>query len=331
MLFIFPMLEARKQANYTIFSDQVMRTTSYYAQKNSIELYQFFSDSDEEYAVSFLIGIPILILLISTIYTVRKVDKKYKDIYIIFLLFSFISAYMSTKYFPWKYMPNIFCKLQFPWRMMGFFNFFTAFICGINLYILLKLIKRQWARLALIVITMLLSIIYTLSLLAQYKTEDENIDEKYENIVLNLSQMSHLSVNRDYLPMNAIVLQHTYMVERENITYILEGQANIKNEEKDKLNLNMEIEDASKDTILELPYLFYPGYQAIIIENDNKTKIKTFESENGFVAIKLPKDIEKCKLEVKFETTTITKLSHIGSLISALLFAIYIYSENKEK
>ena len=49
-----------------------------------------------------------------------------------------VSIFMISKLFPWKIVPDILAKLQYPWRMIGYFNLFSSFICGINLYLLVK-------------------------------------------------------------------------------------------------------------------------------------------------------------------------------------------------
>ena len=328
MLFYLPMMEAKMHADYAIFSDELMKTTSSYSQEKTLDISEFFFDKGEEYDSIYIIGIPIALLLVFTIYTVRKIDKKYKSIYMVFVLFTIIAAFMCTKYFPWKYMPNFLCKLQYPWRMMGYFNFFTAFICGINIYILISLIKNRELKYVLVIITIILLIIYTLSILSQFKSDDMEKDTKYEEFVLKRN-ISYMNVNRDYLPIKALSVLDTYLEKRENKTYILNGNANIVSEEKENLVLNLEISDANEGTVLEFPYIYYPGYEVKLIEKDNEIKIKTFESENGFVAMQLPKNIEKCKIEVKFEPTIITKVSYIGSAIAIIAFVIYIHSENK--
>jgi len=184
MFFLLPMLEAKQEAEYSIFIDSIMRTTNDFAYMNSLELFEFFKDVGEKNATTYIIGIPTLVLLLLSFYTIRKVDIKYKDIYIIFTLFSFIALYMTTKYFPWQIMPDFMCKLQYPWRLIGFFNFFSSLICGINLYIIIKeFIKKDWLKVIILLIILSLSICYTIPILNQFKTADEKLDEGYERFI----------------------------------------------------------------------------------------------------------------------------------------------------
>lgn len=332
MLFYIPMLEAKMQADYTIFDNDLMRTTNWYAADNAIEISEFFVDIGKEDGTTYIIGIPILILLLTSVYAYKKVDTKYKKIYIVFMLFSLISLHMSSKYFPWRILPNVFCKLQYPWRMMGFFDFFASLICGINLYILLKtFIKKDILKFIITLILVIISIIYTIGIVSQYKAEDPTADEEYEQYILNNPKINHMRVNRDYVPEKAIFLQDTYMHTRISNTLVLEGNAIITSNQKEKLTVDIDVQEATKDTILEFAYLYYPGYTATITQEDKIITLKTIESDNGYVAIKLPEDISNAHIKVSFEPTVLTKLSYTVSILSAIVFAIYIVIENKEK
>lgn len=330
MMFYLPMLEAKHHANYAIFDDALMRTTNWFTQDNALELSEFFVDIGEKDATTYIIGIPILILFIATIYTYRKIDEKYKKIYLVFLIFSFISLHMSTKYFPWKIMPSLFCKLQYPWRMMGFFDFFVSLICSVNLYILLKtFVKKDVIKFVIVSILLVISLVYSLQIVNQFRSKNLKNDEIYENIVLEDTKLNHMKVNRDYVPVKAVLQQDTYMQTRISNTLVLEGNAEILDHQKEKLTVKMKIKEATKDTVLEFAYLYYPGYTVTIKEGDNITKLEAIESVNGYVAIKLPKDLEDAQIEVNYEPTIITKLSYVVSIISIIIFTIYIIVEKR--
>ena len=53
-------------------------------------------------------------------------------------------------------------------------------------------------------------------------------------------------------------------MQRKDTTYILEGSANIINENKVNLTDNIEIENITKGTTLEFPYYYYVGYKVTI-------------------------------------------------------------------
>lgn len=331
-MFWAPMLEAQSQAEYSILHNTIMKTNNEFVSENTIEIYQLFTDKEEINGTTFLIGIPIILLLISTIYTYRKIDKKYKDIYIIFSMFSVICLYMSTNFFPWRIVPNIFCKLQYPWRMVGFFVFFSTFICGTNLYILLKnLIKKDMIRLITFVILLVITIVYSISIILQYQTKDYNLDIKYETEILENKKISHMKVNRDYLPVKALLLQRTYMMEKNEKTDILKGQAEIINEEKQNLKTNINIKNIQKGTIIEFSYIFYPGYEILLNSNNEIKTLKPIESEHGYLSCEISEELEEANIIVEYKGTLITKYSYIISFISTILFIAYIFYKNKKE
>ncbi len=328
IMFWYPMIEAKSDTQYAVFDNCIMNTNCDFAQENSLELSEFFKYVRGENATTYIIGIPVVILLIFSFYAIRKIDTKYKDLYVIFVLLAFISIYMTTKYFPWKFMPNLICKLQFPWRMMGFFNFFTSFICAINLYIIInKFTKKNSLKAIVVLILIIISIGNTLPLVNQYKSTDETKDEEYEKSILNNTKISFEKINKDYLPVRSFHYQN----KKQNKTDVLYGMAQVLNEVKDKLTTNIDITNATKDTILEFPYLYYPGYKVTIIMQDRVEEIKPIESEHGYLAIKLPNNIEKGQLKVEYKGTIITKVSYLISLISIIIFIGYIIKEKNKK
>ncbi len=332
ILFWFPLLEATKACDYAIMDDSIIATNGQYASSHTISLSQLFKDKGEENGTTFLIGIPTIALLILTIFVYKKIDNSYKEIYLINLIFALISIFMASRFFPWKIMPGILCKLQYPWRMMGFFNFFTSFICGVNLYIILRqLIKRDNIRLIVSIIFVVLSVIYSNKIMSSFYATDTNLDNTYETAILKNKKISHMSINRDYMPVRAINLQNSYVMQRKDTTYILEGSANIINENKVNLTDNIEIENITKDTTLEFPYYYYVGYKVTIEMSDGSVKdIKPIESKNGYLSCVIDENIDRAIIKVEYVGTTITYVSYIISLISLIGFIIYVRYEVKK-
>lgn len=329
--FTVPMLEFEGQAHYSIFEPKVMKTSGEYTQTKTIELWQFLKDKVEPNGVSFLVGIPSLIMLCITILAYRYIDKKYKDFYLINLILGIFCIFMCTEYFPWLYMPQILNNIQYPWRMIGFAIFFFAPVFAMNVYYLLACIKKEKTRNAMYVLVILILGVFTALRLSIYESTGEGKDERYESLIKENPVISHFSVNRDYLPFKAIRKQSTYLQERQDRVYVLKGSANISNEEKNGLNLKFDVE-GSKDTILELPYFFYPGYTVILKENDQITTLQTTESDSGFVQVILPKDIDEGTITVDYTGTTLEKEAYIVSAIAFIGFIVYIiYFKRKEK
>ena len=161
----------------------------------------------------------------------------------------------------------------------------------------------------------------------KYEIQKTKQDLEYEDWVLSQETLSHYSINKEYLPIKA---DYTYIENREDKVYILSGESSIINEQKSKLELEFTIKDTKAGTVLELPYIYYIGYEATMNINNNIIKLTTFESENGFVAIQIPEDIKEAKIAVSYIGTIAEKIAYIISAIAFILFIIYIVIYNKK-
>ena len=322
--FTIPMLEFESRAHYSIFESRIMKTSGEYTQTKTIELWQFLKDKGEENGVSFIVGIPALIMLSISILSYRYIDKKNKDFYLINLILGILCIFMCTKYFPWIKMPQILNNIQYPWRMIGFAMFFFTPVFAINIYYLLQNIKREKLKNAIYILAIIVLGIFTALRLSIYTCTEEGKDKKYEEKITANPVISHFSINRDYLPLKALLQQSTYLQTRENRVYVLEGNAKISNENKDKLNLKFDINYVSENTKLELPYFYYPGYTVILKQGEETTQLETTESDNGFLQITLTEAITSGTITVEYTGTALETTAYIISLIGLVAFTGYI-------
>lgn len=332
-IFWVPMLEFKQSAEYAIFEPDALKTSGKYVANNTIELWQLLKDKNEENGVSFVIGIPSITMLLLGIFVFKKLDQKLKDLYITNIVLAVISIIMCTKFFPWIIMPDFLCTLQYPWRLLGFALFFLTPICAINVYFLIKEIKNKKTQDGIYMIVILILFIFTLKELSSYQIGYQTIDSSYEEQIVQNPKIHYFSVNRDYMPLKALKEQRGYLYTRTDETYVINGEAIISNEEKYGLKMKISLEKAKEGTKLELPYLFYPGYTVKLVEKSStETVINTSESENGFLQITIPHDIENAEIIVNYTGTTIEKTAYIGSGISVILFICYIiYFRKKDK
>ena len=330
--FLIPMLEFKGQAKYAIFEPDIMKTSGKYTQNNTIELWQLLKDKGEENGVSFVVGIPTLIMFCIGILSYSHIDKSKRNFWIENFILGIIALFMCTKFFPWLYMPQLLSNIQYPWRMVGFAMFFLTPVFAMNIYYLLKKIKKDAIQKIVYILIILIIATFTAYRLSNYQAVDQGSDEKYEKMIKDDPIISHFNLNRDYLPYKALRKQTTYLQTRTDTVYVLKGNATIKNENKKALDLTFEVYETNEDTILELPYFFYPGYNVILEYDGNIVKLDTTESENGFVQIILPKDIEKGTVTLKYTGTTLEKVSYAISAVSLIGFAVYIiYYKKKVK
>ena len=329
-MFIIPMLEFKFTAEYAILEPDVMKTNAENVYTKTIKPSQFLKDIGEDNGVSFVVGIPFITMILLGILAFRKIDKEHKDFYISFLLLGVISIIMCTYLFPWRFMPDILCTLQYPWRLLGFAFFFFAPVCAMNVYYLLNSINKKWLKAIAWLLAIAIIAGFTVMELNQYPTNDTSLDAKYEGKNKENPQIDYFAINRDNMPKKALYNQFGYLETRKDKTEVISGNVNIVSENKEALHLEIEIENAKKDTKLELPYLFYPGYTITLEYNGKATKIDYYESEYGFVAINLPENIETGKITVDYTATVLEKTAYAISAISIVGFIVYVICFRKK-
>lgn len=329
--FVIPIIEFEGQSHYLIFDPARMRTSGAWVARNTIEPWQFIKDKVEKNGVSFVVGIPTLVMLAISVLAYRHIDKKYKDFYITNLILGIISLYMCTKFFPWSLMPQILTNIQYAWRLEGLGIFFLIPVMVMNVYYLLQCMKNEKIRNVIYILIIIVLGIFTVLELKVYQTNCEGKDIEYEEKIKSNPVISHFNVNRDYLPLKAGIEQSGYMLEREDKVYILQGKAIIENEEKYALAMSFDIKQTDEGTVLELPYLYYPGYTVELLTEENKKELGTTESDKGFLQVVIPNNVEKGTITINYTGTTLEKVSYIISAVSFILFIVYIISFKKKQ
>lgn len=328
-LFTVPLLEHKLATDYTIFDAEAMRGTGVDVYDNSASLKQLLTDSGSSKTVSFVIGTPIILYLLLSIFAYKKLEKEDKKWYGDFAILAFISLYMVTKLFPWTIMPNALTMVQFSWRILVFFNLFVAPICAINIYTIARNIKSRKLATIFVFICAIILIIFTSIRFSEYieeKTESGKQYEDYEERVIANPGISHMRINREYLPAKTEKDGYAYLKNREDRVYVLSGKCSIINEEKQALNMSFNIEE-TENANLELPFLYYLGYDIKINDNGNIEKLDYEESDNGFVSIHIPENIKSSQITVTYTGTLLEKLSYAISALGLLGLIAVIWKE----
>ncbi len=314
-----PLLETKFATNYQVYEPGMMATNENTA-GHGLKLSQFFVTLNDGSYV-FELGIHFIIILAFSIMAFRRVKEEIKETYGFFLIAGVFSLWMCTKYFPWKFLPQEMCIIQFPWRCLMMTGFFFSPVCAINIYTLVK--KFNTKDVAIISI---ISIIYisALSGIIPYNANIENIEDIELGKISGSEYETVAGVAKaEYLPVNAYK-DRFYIATREDNIYVLSGKALIENEEKDGTHYKAKIKTYEAEyTIFELPYIYYPGYE---VRLDGMLQ-ETFETENGFLGIAIGKE-DEVDLEVNYAGTTTMHVSNIISMVSFMLLAIYVWKKH---
>ena len=313
-----PMLETMMSGNYQVYEEGMMSTSEVTASHGLSFRQLFVTLNDGSYV--FELGPHILIMLALSIMTFRFIRPEFKQQYGLFFICGLLTLWMSTKYFPWKYLPEEISVIQFPWRMLMMSSFFLSVVCSINMYAIIK--KFDFKD---VVIISTISILYILAFYNTLVILDDNAIAEIKNLNLGKYSGKEFEVvagcgKGEYLPVNAYK-NRFYIATRENGIYVLEGKAIIENENKSGINFTANVKTLDAEyTIFELPYIYYPGYEITL----DSIKLESFETKNGFLGFVLGKE-DSGKIEVNYTGTNAMKISMFISIISVIIEVLCVF------
>lgn len=316
-----PMLEARFSADYRVYEDEAMATKESVLEQRLPIKRIFVTGAGDSFA--FELGPYIIIMLAFSYMTIRIMKPEFRKDYLFFLIAGLVTLLMSTKLFPWQFMPKFLYIIQFPWRCMEFASFFLSIVCAINMGAVIKNYKFKDAIIIIVIAT-----VYVMALhgFVRYTDEVSPIEDWYIGQVSGMNNECIAGMGRaEYLPTKAFE-NRFYVATREDKIYALKGKAVVEQEQKDGLTMSAKIETFGEDVELELPYIYYPGYE---VRADGEI-LKTYETENGFLGCDLPSG-DTLTLEVAYRGTDNSKVATIISVLGTLLLIIYIWKMEREK
>ena len=330
MFYLIPVIEHYIVGNYTIFDNIAMHSNCPEVYTTTLGFEDLFASEFGNQEIRFSLGIMTCILVLLGVFCYKKIKKEYKEIYLSFLFISIIALIMATKLFPWFLMPSFMGVIQFAWRNLGFFAFFISLICGINVVtfaegILKKEVLKDTFSFAVIIS---ICVFASLGVMRDWKFGDLENEKKFDDRIRNTDRVYFFSINRDYLPLNSLKNQY-YLVDRDNCTYVLDGKATIDSENKVKLKDIVQLSNVEDNTIIELPYIYYLGYDVEVkYDNNDYVNVKTFESENGMVAIEL-EQCESATVNIEYKGTIIEKVGYGISFVGVIMLIAMIYVERR--
>ena len=327
---IVPVLEHQSSQNYIISSiktdvkDRVVhpgQLISSSIEGKEAENTGYYSNDKE---MNYMIGMPfiVLILLIPFVYKeIKSEEGNIKNIIIFSVLFA-ISVFMMI--FPgiWN-KTNILDTIQYPWRLLLYSVIFISAISG---YIIKPLIKKENQYLIFIVIVsycLLFSFMigsnvrFAKTLGSEFNFANQELKNGDDYGTLSFS----IGYAHEYLPNN---MSTDIIIEKGNKVDIISGDAVINKIYKEKNILKINGKNNNQSTKLELPLIYYKGYDISIKNgNSNINNIKYEMSDKGYIVIEL-NDISEFEISAKYTGTTIYKICDILAIIVAIIYIIYI-------
>ena len=247
----------------------------------------------------------LLLILPLFIFITKWNNSNYKEFIWKVFLSGIIIIIITSIIFPWQYF-SFMNFIQLPWRfniiitlcfsLVGAYCFYYSMNNKDNIYIL---------SIIIILVT------------SAYLDKIEYTDLKENNsLYTNIGQ-------GEYLPAKFVNYDDAYVfdIDDRNKSYeFINENGTI------KFNLN----NNSKN--INVPLLYYKGYNAYLINDNKKEKLNVSMNNNGMILLE-NEDLKTGEVEVKYEMTLIQKLSYLisyGTLFSLFGYLI-INKKRKEK
>lgn len=298
-----PLVESKLSCDYEVFNQSHMVRENVLV-KLKVSLIELIWLKDDR--VAYFLAIPLLLGIILTINIVKK--KKIQDLqsYFFFLITGIICVILTMDFIPFEKFPSFMKMMQFSFRLLEFSSFFLSVIAAINIGLFFK--KFTFAKM-LIIVLVIMDLIIPINKNIDYQNEYISENDLIQGIrVTSSTGRVHAGcASFEYLPSKAFN-NRKYIEDREDVPIAYNNQT-ISNYEKNGLTMKFDMEGTGE---IELPYIYYIGYCVRV----NGAKVKTKESDNGFIKINVTE--EKSSVTVDYEGSTLMKISLIISIISLL-------------
>ena len=342
--FYLTLLQTKASARYAVFEYGKMGTVET-LKENAVYLSQILfgkmqyglstplSNPDNvETDMCFQIGLYIIIPIIFTPFVLKNIGKEKRKNYLLALIIGLLSITLATTIVPYEKMPQWVSFIQYPWRFLFVATFMLTIIAVINIEKLCRKIDMKEISLITTMILTYIILIYVSPLIFVNKIDYEISDEKYrkKDEIIEGTNGTISTVSLEYIPTKAF-LNLDYLENREQKVEVINGNVEIKEENKNGSKMEIKYKNNNEKSNIELPYLYYPGYEIKI----NGEKVSYYETENGFIGVEI-KEKSSGDIIVKYTGTTLARVSFITSIISFLIFIIYNIriiiknSQNKE-
>lgn len=283
---------------YGVFDANLMGSTVENVKNFSITLKSVLIPDIYSGGINYFINIFVIVIsifaIIFLLFKEKQKDTKQNLNGIVIILC--ISIFLSTKFFPYQYIPDLFLSIQFACRN----HIFTCFTMSIIFSYGMSILYQYKSNIIKIIpyVTMISSILCAV-LIINNAPYTKNVS--YDTI-------AGMGLQKEYLTKQAL----------KNIEYIKNRQQGIKiisKNTKAKVKVIKDDVPYLKFTIaglkekerleLELPRLYYLGYEIILTSKEKEQTIKYENNKNGFIKIIVP---ENGTVEIKYTGTAIYQI-----------------------
>jgi len=297
---------------YIVFTEAF--SNLYSVQLSSLELKSLFNQEQIFNKIEPYFNIMSIILFISTTlyFIINKTDKyKYKkDLKIIFIFMIILINLICSKVI-WEKLPKIILSIQFPWRLLVLLSLCISLYCPIIL-----LNEKISSRIKNILISILIVIITFegLSNIDYFTKEEISIEDALDSTISMGFQYEYLVEND--LDINYYVDYGKNYFEIREYEIIPNNETNIRILKDDFPNLKFEVSNLQEETNIELPRIYYLGYN---LKDEFNNEIELYNNEIGFLEAKIN---ENGIYNLSYEKTKYNKIADIIRILTITIVII---------
>lgn len=277
-------------------------------------------DFTQGVGLSLMLSVIILMLLCIRGY-LKQEERRNRQITITAAGLGALMVVMSTLYFPWdrlcrisRIFRYIIVKIQFPWR-------FTGVAVGLLVVVwcaVLNYTEREYDRRKK-VITICLAVGILLLSVGHFVID---LNQRAERIqVRSVEEMdTFVASGEEYLPVDTVLdklkTQELYKDDSVEISDVVYSGTSI----------TMHVKNTSAQQAgLELPRLYYAGYQALEVTNEGQHfQIEVTDGTNHVIKLMIPEQTEG-NITLSFREPWYWRLAEIITLLSAGIVILYTY------
>lgn len=350
--FILPFLEAKQGTLYNLFNPEFLTTymwksgTTLNQGRTSLSDI-FFSTPHLTGFPSLLFWLTTLLVLLA-----QRTTTAYKQKRELFIFYgmSLLSLLLASHLIDWTILPQAFWTIQSPYRIPTYSSgFLLATTLGMSLSLIFEPLPKRWRSFDTTLLVLIFMCLANLTIHAPenlYTQEKIALDQLDQDTAIAFAQDTDkkgtflkqaigefyptaIGTTEKSLP--AIVKENATFVFYFNQFYIekaLEQRvakgpiflndptAKViyqKPPTLDHSQLYLQIPSATKERVLEIPNVYYPGYKAVLFDHTHQTKLSIKPSKSGYLAITIPKETSG----VLFLYYGLSLASRIGLLITS--------------
>ena len=310
--FTIPLLEHKLLGIYTVFEGESMSNRGTIVNSTmGVKDFLVQKPSKDFSLITYYLNLLALLLACIAVIFNKKILKEnnQRNFFKFLLIIICIILFLMSKFCPWILLPKMMVMIQFVWRLETILVLCLSILAGI----LFKKLKQRSLKIIILI---------TILIFNGYMVYNAYNFEMFKQINIQDIDLSGRGMGweREYLPISTG--QNTeYFENRDETIIVKKGKAEITILENVAPNLTATIKECDEETVLELPRIYYLGYEAKIIDNNGeKTKLDLYINENGFIETKINSN---GTLVLEYTGTTLNKIANIVSL--STLAGIFIY------